>query len=395
MVAPTPFFTEGGCSYRILGEARSLVRYGLPVSLLTYPSGRDMPGIPTVRPHYSERKMGIGMNPVRPFYDLELLRLLLKRDTGEGYLHVHLHEGGIFGLLEKVLRKRRFLLDLEGSLTEEVSRTLPFIGKGYIGNLGRRLEALLESSASEVIVSSSGLYEALTRAGHIPSDKLHLVPDGVDTQDFVPRHLMSEDERMRWRKLYGLSREDVVAVHVGAISPEQGIDDLLEMAPSMISQAPNLRFMIFGIVSGSNSLKAYVAKAKELGLERQVSFPGMLPFEQVPFILASSDIGLTWKNAFLEGSGKIPLYMAAGLPIVALQTPAHAYYLGNDESRGGIISPDRKDAAQTVVKLALNPDRRVELGRRAREVAERELSWDIVAKKLVQLHESIARETVH
>ena len=391
VVAPTPFFTEGGCSYRVLGETRAFARAGVPVRVLTYPSGRDLPGIQIIRPRTTSRKMGIGLNPIRPLYDLELLRVLLRYGRDKGTLHVHLHEGGLLGIVEKSLRMRPFVLDLEGSLIEEASRTYPAINRGILGSLGRRLEAFIETSAAQVVVSSSGLFEALSRSGHISKERLNLVPDGVDINDFVPKQAVPAKDILRWREAHGLAMDDILAVYVGGISPQQGIDDLLDRAPSMLAQAPKLRFIVFGVASQLNSLQSYVSKAKSMGLEKRVLFPGPLPFEQVPIALASSDIGLTWKYSLLEGSGKIPLYMAAGLPTVALNTPAHIHYLGADGSRGGIISADKDDAAKAVVTLALDEGRRDALGRRAREVAESELSWSVMAEKLLQIHDALAQ----
>jgi len=386
VVAPTPFFTEGGCSYRVLGETRAFIRMGVSTNILTYPSGRDWPGMHILRPRQSSRKMGIGLNPIRPLYDLELLRLLLRNDPSSSYLHVHLHEGGLLGRLEKALRGHSYLLDLEGSFLEEAARTFPWMAKGLIGAIGRSLEASLESSAGQVVVSSQGLFDALSKTAHIGPDRLHHVPDGVEVSDFTPRDHVSSEVRERLRKKYGFSMNNVVAVYVGGISPQQGINDILETAPEMLKAVPELRFLIYGTASQLNSLQTYQERAKELGLQKIVLFPGPIPYEEVPLALAACDIGLTWKYSVLEGSGKIPLYMAAGIPTVALETPAHRYYLGSDDSRGGIVTKDKDGAAKATIDLALDGSRRTSMGRKAREVAERDLSWDNVAKRLIDLH---------
>lgn len=392
VVAPTPFYTDGGCSYRVLGETRAFIRAGVKTRLLTYPSGQDVEGIPITRPYRSHREVGLGLRPLRPVYDVELLRLLLRSPPEAGFLQMHLHEGALMGLWERALRRRHYLLDLQGSLVDEVSRTFPWVAGGVVGRLSRWFERVLERSASHLVVSSVGLLDALRSRGHLPAEQVHLVPDGVDVTLFAPRESTAQSQRLAWRKARGLSERDVVAIYVGSISPEQGIDELLNRASAMLEQAPQLRFLIFGATSQLNAMDTYVEKVKRLGLQGRVLLPGPLRFEDVPAALAASDLGIAWKQSPLEGSGKIPIYMAAGLPTVAVETPAHAYYLGADGSRGGILCRDRKQAAQGIVSLALDASRREVLGLRAREVAERELSWDHAAQQLLKIHEQVLAE---
>jgi glycosyltransferase involved in cell wall biosynthesis len=363
---------------------------GTKTTVLTYPSGRDWPGMKILRPHRSDRKMGIGLNPIRPIYDLGLLRLLLHNNPGKSFLHVHLHEGGTLGRVEKALTGHPYLLDLEGSFIEEASRTLPWMAEGVIGSIGMRLERSLEKSASQVVVSSRGLYDTLSRTGHIPSGRLHHIPDGVEVSDFTPRSKLPTEALQRMRSKYGFSDKNVIAVYVGGISPQQGIDEILENAPQMLRESPELRFLIYGTASQLNSMQTYLSRVKGLGLEGKVVFPGPIPFEEVPTAMAACDIGLTWKHSILEGSGKIPLYMAAGIPTVALETPAHLHYFGTERSRGGIVTRSIEGAVKATISLSLNESERTTMGEKARETAERDLSWDNVARVLLGLHQRSA-----
>ncbi len=386
VVAPTPFFTEGGCSYRVLGEVRAFLRAGRPSRVLTYPSGRDLPGVDIRRPRRSSRRMGIGMNPIRTVYDTELLRLLLRQGSSRSPWHVHLHEGAFLGGIVRALRDQRFVVDLEGSFVEEAGRTVPALAHGPVHRLARRFEGFLERTAGEVIVSSAGLYEAMTERGHLPRDRLHLVPDGVDVPLFTPRSASLSEEGRRWRRSLGFSDDDVVAVYIGGISPQQGIDDLLAQAPEMIREVPSLRFVVWGVAAQRFSLDRYLAEVERLGLEKHVRFPGGLPFEQVPSALEACDIGITWKTSALEGSGKIPLYMSAGIPTVASRIPAHLHYLGAAGERGGAIVKTPEEGAAALVALARDPGRRLQLGQTARRVAEQELSWDVAARRIFEIH---------
>ena len=49
VIAPTPFFGDRGCHVRIYEEVRGLMARGIEVRVVTYPTGRDLDGIETVR----------------------------------------------------------------------------------------------------------------------------------------------------------------------------------------------------------------------------------------------------------------------------------------------------------------------------------------------------------
>lgn len=391
MIAPTPFFTEGGASSRILGEVRGLRALGARVRMLTYPSGREWPGIETVRPRRSSRQMGIGFHPIRPLYDLEMLRSLLGWDPvpGERW-HAFLHEGAVLGMLQERLRGKRFVLDLQGSLAEELGRTFRFAARGVGGGLTRGFERWLERSAPQVIVSSPGLLALLQSRGHLPKDRVHLIADGVAWEDFSPRSEEESPEVRAWRTRRGLAEEDIVAIYVGGLSPEQGIDDVITEMPRMLKEEPRLRVVLFGRPTQLNRNERYVERIRSLGLEGKVLLLGPLKYEDLPAALRASDIGLTWKRAPPEeANGKIPVYMAAGLPTVALRLPASEYYLGPSGEFGGILAQSPETAAEAVLRLAREPALRQRLGQEGRRMAEKRFSHRAVAQQILQVYDKL------
>lgn len=390
-LAPTPFYTEGGASTRILGEARGLRTLGVGVRVFTYPSGRDWPGIETLRPRRTSRVMRIGFHPLRPQYDLELLRLMLVRGIRPSeVLHVFLHEGACLGNLHRKLTSRPFVLDLQGSLSEELGRTFPFARSRLGGAVIRRLEVALERSAAQVIVSSPGLYRILQSRGHIPLDRLHLIADGVSVDDFILGKTRDPDRRKRWRAKLGFSESDVIAIYAGGLSPEQGIDDVIALAPRMIKDSPRLRFLLYGTPTQLHSAGEYATKVHRSGLEDRVKMPGPIRYELLPEALNGADIALTWKHGPPEeANGKIPAYMAAGLPTVTLRLPVSEYYLGREGERGGVIAETVLEAADAVVALASDPSRRTSLGRQARLAAEERLSLTSVGRQILGVYEKL------
>lgn len=391
MFAPTPFFTEGGASSRILGLVRGLQELQIHPQVVTYPSGRNWPGVDIVRPHRSERQMGIGLDYIRPLYDLEMLRKVLSlRMPRRTKVHAFMHEGAALAHVLDRLRGHPFLLDLQGSFVEEIGRTFPHMSQGAVGRLGRAVEARLERSAAQVIVSSPGLFTQVTEKAGIDRDRCHLVPDGVAVEDFPEKRDADRSAVQAWRARWGLSMEHRIAIYVGGLSPQQGIDDVIRLAPKMIEEEPLLRFLLFGRPSQLNQSETYLRQVRDLGLQGKVFLPGPLFYEQLPAALRGSDIGLTWKVAPVEeANGKIPIYMAAGLPTVAIRLPASEYYLGRSGENGGILTEKVEGAADAVVRLARDPSLGSSMGASARRVAMARFGLRPVAEQVAKLYEKL------
>ncbi len=386
MVAPTPFYTEGGCSARILGELEGLRGLGVEPRIFAYRSGRDPPGWSVERPHGAVRDMGVGFQSDRPRRDLELLRSVLLDRPDPAVVHAHLHEGGAIGASLLKLRGVPFVLDLQGSMSEEVARALPAARTGWTHRTLSRVERLVERHAAQIVVSSPGLLTYLRQDRTVDPARVHLLEDGVNPALFPGTDVARTAVRTAWRRAQGVSEEEVVVGYVGVFAPSQGIDGLLRQAPRMLERAPRLRFFLFGTGTGGSSIEDYRRRSTRPEMKGRVSIPGPLPFPEVPGFLSSCDIGVTWKLLPTEGNGKVPLYMAAGLPTVAMAGPVSEGYLGPRGENGGRLAGTEEEAAEAVIDLAHDPTLRTRLGRKARDTAVRKLDWRAVARRLMEVY---------
>ena len=89
VIAPTPFFGDRGCHVRIYEEIRALAALGIQSSVVTYPTGRDLPDIKTVRARaFPGIKAGpLGFSAGRPLLDLAVF---LKSHREVARFHPHL-----------------------------------------------------------------------------------------------------------------------------------------------------------------------------------------------------------------------------------------------------------------------------------------------------------------
>ncbi|UEM22917.1 glycosyltransferase family 4 protein [Skermanella mucosa] len=105
----------------------------------------------------------------------------------------------------------------------------------------------------QVIVVSSDLYERC-RAGGVPEDRLHLIENAIDTEDFRrsgPAALAAERGRLPpGRLLVGA---------VGRLSPEKGFDLLIRAVAALIDEGLDLELWIAGEGEEKAALEAQAA----------------------------------------------------------------------------------------------------------------------------------------
>ena len=384
MIAPTPFFADRGCHVRILGEIRALESAGCNVLLCTYHHGRDMEGVRAARipPLPGYRKLAAGPSNAKYVADPLLLLTSLRAASRErpDVVHGHLHEGALIGRIVRAATGAPLVFDYQGSLTDELGAHGYLDPEGVVGRGFSGLEAWIDSGADAIVASSGRSAEALvTERG---AGRVRTVLDGVDTREFRP---LSGQERNGVRARHGVPEDAVLALYVGVLADYQGIDLLLDHLGPVLADHPRLHLLLAGYPE-----EPYRRRAAELGLDGQVRFSGRIPFEDTRALTGAADIGLTPKLSATEGNLKIYNYLACGLPVVAFDSPVNREILGDlgvYASRG-----DGAGFARALGGLAEDAERRAELGRRGRERAERELSWDRAAADLIDLYEELLAE---
>lgn len=200
---------------------------------------------------------------------------------------------------------------------------------GVLGKLSFRLNCLLARFADVIICNSRAGRDYYAARGW-PRHKMHVVPNGIDTERFKPR------PRTPSRTLtFGL---------VGRMSPMKDIATFLHAA----ALDPHANFVIVG--SGD---EAYTQEMRDLaarlGLAGRVTW---LPAqEDMPAVYATLDC-LVSASAFGEGfSNVIGEAMACGVPCIASDVGDSAWIIGNKAQ----IFPAGDHEALAQCMLAFSP----------------------------------------
>jgi glycosyltransferase involved in cell wall biosynthesis len=389
MIAPTSFFSDYGCSVRILEEARALQRLGNQVTICTYRMGQDIPGLAIrrtssipFREHYE-----VGSSPHKIAFDLLLFWTVLAIAVRQrpDVIHGHMHEGALIGLVVGRLLHIPMIFDFQGSLTSEMVDHKFLRQDSVFYRFLRWLEEKIDRLSPIIVTSSHNSRELLLREFACRPERVWTVTDGVDDRRFHPADESEQAVLYERRASLGIPPDRKIVVYLGLLADYQGIDALLHSVVHLLRERDDVHFLIMGFPH----VERYQQMTHHLGVAEHTTFTGKIPYQQARDFLALGDVAVAPKLSATEGSGKILNYMAMGLPTVAFDTPVSREYLADE----GIyaVRGDPASLAQALLHgLSDATDHRAPGARsRLRRIATESYSWDHAAETILQAYDSV------
>ena len=208
-----------------------------------------------------------------------------------------------------------------------------------------------------------------------------VVPPGVDTTRFQP---LDSAERASVRSELGLPVDAPLVVSVSRLVPRKGMDTLIRAAIRLRERVPDVVVAIAGSGRDRVRLEGLVASTGA-----PVQLLGRVPDEILPGLYGAGDVFSMscrnrWGGLEQEGFGIVFVEAAAaGVPAVAGDSGGSAEAVAHGETGLVVRRPSAPDQVADVLADLLDDDtRRLEMGLRARQRAETEFSYDVLAARL-------------
>jgi glycosyltransferase involved in cell wall biosynthesis len=282
------------------------------------------------------------------------------------------HEYGIFGG-----PAGSHILSLLRGLKMPLVTTLHTVLREPNPDQMRVMEEIAELS-DRLIVMSQLSSQFLQEIFKVPGSKIDIVPHGVPDLPFLDPNFFKDR--------FGVEGKAVLLTF-GLLSPNKGIENVIQALPQILSQHKNVVYIVAGAThphilrrDGDKYRASLQALAKEMGVESQVFFHDRFvsPEEMVEFI-GAADIYITpYRHEAQVVSGTLAFALGAGKAIIS--TPYwHAIEL-LDDRRGALVPFQNPDAiACKTIELLDTPAVRHAMRKRAYLFA-REMVWKRVAQ---------------
>jgi glycosyltransferase involved in cell wall biosynthesis len=294
------------------------------------------------------------------------------------------HEFGIFGG-----PAGSHLLPLLRRLKMPVVTTLHTILREPSPDQRRVMQELLNLSTRVVTMSHRG-QEILQEVYDTPSEKLDVIPHGIPDMQFVDPNF--------YKDKFGVEGK-LVLLTFGLLSPNKGIEHVLNAMPEILREFPNLVYIILGATHPNlirNEGEAYRFSlerlAKKNKLEKNVIFYNrFVEIEELKEFIGAADLYVTpYLNEAQITSGTLAYAFGAGKAVVS--TPYwHARELLADDR--GVLVPfgDSKSIAREVIALLRDEPRRHAIRKNAYMLG-REMIWKNTARLYMRSFEQARRE---
>ena len=244
--------------------------------------------------------------------------------------------------------------------------------------LKKTLEQIVYRRATSFIVLSQAFKKILHEQYGVPLDKIHVVPGGVDLEQFK-----ISSSRVEARAELGWEKERTILFCVRRLAKRMGLENLIQAIALVKTQYPDVLLYIAGKGALAETLEAQIA---ELNLTNHVRLLGYLPDEQLPTAYRAANFSVVPTVSF-EGFGLIVIEsLATGTPVMG--TPV-----------GGIpeilqpFCPDLLFEDASVDKLAqgimevLSKKRQLPSSEACQAYATDNFSWSVIAPQLKSVYE--------
>ena len=203
-----------------------------------------------------------------------------------------------------------------------------------------------------------------------PQEEINIIPLGSDIDRFKP----DPETRKKLRKLHGINGDDIVILYTGKINLDKDPALILESSKEF-AQKYNLVYFFIGNIADD-----YRNRFEEFAgpLRSRVKQINAVPNSELPQYYALADIA-AWPR---QASMSMIDAMASELPIIVCDYLTERL---KNKNGIGIKEGNSLELKQAIETLAKNPDVRISMGKRGRELVERELDWKRISQKFLDL----------
>ncbi len=305
-----------------------------------------------------------------------LARLLFRGEWEEVFLYTtNPPYLGVIGAIISIFRKHPYVVLLHDSYPQLTVLVGMIKAGGLIERFWNRCNRFMYKRAEQSIVLCKAAQKLVCETYDISPDRVHIVHNWANPDKIKDKPKAEND----FAKEHGLV-EPFTVLYSGNLGLYYEFETILRAAELLKDE--NFRLVFIG-AGGKRDWIAEQIEKRELTNTLLLPYQ---PFERLPDSLTACDASLVTIQEGVEGisyPSKLYASLAVGQPILAISEPGSELYdqvVGNDVGYWFELG-DAAGLADRIRKMIDDPDECARLGRRARELFEREYTQDASAAK--------------
>jgi len=248
----------------------------------------------------------------------------------------------------------------------------------------------IASLSDRMIVMSQNSAEILQEVFRVPEHKIDLIPHGIPDVPFIDPNF--------YKDCFGTEGKFVMLTF-GLLSPNKGIENVIQALPRILSENSNVVYMVAGVTHPhirrreGDQYRLYLQRmAQDLGVAANVIFHNkFVSPQELNELIGSADIYITpYKHKDQVVSGTLARALSAGKAIISTPYLHAIELLANDR---GVFVPfdDPKAIADRTMDLLRNETGRHAMRKRA-YLHARTMVWNRVAQEYMKSFERVYNE---
>ena len=173
-----------------------------------------------------------------------------------------------------------------------------------------------------------------------------LNPSGIDLSKFS-KNSNGED----FRKSFKIKKDTKIILHVGRVALEKNLEELIEVAPSIMNIIPSIKIVLVGKGPAFDHYNSLVNKK---GLSQYFLFTGYLNHELLASAYSAASV-FVFPSMFDTQGLAVLEALASGTPAVVKKNSAASEYI--EEGKNGYIYNDHFDCAEKIAKAIENKEK--------------------------------------
>ena len=249
---------------------------------------------------------------------------------------------------------------------------------------------MLLRSADAIIALTESSKKILSSIFAVSSDKIEVIPPGIDVEKFNPKRYSPEAAREK----YQIFEENIV-LYMGRLIKCKGVDYLIKALPIVRKEIPNTTL----VIAGDGPLRMRLQRlSHEVDIDQFVKFIGQIKHDDIPKVISMANAVVLPSLAEVFGvvlieamSMEKPVVATriAGLCEAVMQAPCEV--ASECETGISVEKGSEDELAKAIVLLLSDRKLALRMGKRGRELVKKRYDWRIVAPRILEVYKRVLK----